>query len=166
MSDISELIRLVQIENVRVVEATLQTSIRPDDDVGQLEARIGRNARVLQLPDDGLFIIRVDFTFDAHREVEKKEKGTPAIEVSVGFELAYRIPTNMSAPAASLAEFANVNGIFNAWPYFREFVHASLARMGHPPFILPVYRLAPPKKAAPGEKQETRERSKRLAKTH
>lgn len=173
MSDISELIGLVQIENVRVVEASLRTSIRPSDEPGQLEAKVGRNARLVQFPEDGAFIIRVDFTFNAHREDDKerddkkqKTSANAAIAVAVSFEVTYRIPSNVSAPEDALNEFAQLNGIFNTWPYFREFVHAALARMGLPPFILPVYRLAPPKRAAAKDKRESKERSKPLAKTH
>jgi hypothetical protein len=172
MSDIEELIRLVQIENIRVVEANLRTSIRPSDDPESLEADVRRNARVVQLPDDGVFIIRVDFAFSAHRmsepdQEEKKSKtlDAAAIAVSVSFELNYRIPANASAPEDTLNEFAQINGIFNAWPYFREFVHAALARMGLPPFILPVYRLGGPKKAETKVKREGKKRSK-TARTH
>lgn len=162
--DISELISLVQIENVRVVDASARTSIRPSEDPAVLEAKVGRDARVAQLPEDGVFIIRVDFTFSAHREDDRKPKTLPnaAIAVSVSFELTYRIPANMSAPEETLNEFGTENGIFNAWPYFREFVHASLARMGLPPFILPVYRLAQPKKTETKDKRESRDRAKAL----
>jgi hypothetical protein len=172
MTDIAELIRLVQIENVRVVEANLRTSIRPSDDPEALEADVRRNARVVQLPDDGVFIVRVDFAFTAHRESEtdqedrkSKTLATAAIAVTVSFEVNYRIPANASAPEDALKEFAQINGIFNAWPYFREFVHAALARMGLPPFILPVYRLGMPKTEAKG-KRERKERPKTAARTH
>lgn len=40
--------------------------------------------------------------------------------------------------------FANINAVFNAWPFFRELVHSTLGRMGLQPISLPVYRIAPP----------------------
>jgi hypothetical protein len=173
MSDIGELIRLVQIENIRAVEANLRTSIRPSDDPEELEAGVRRRARVVQLPDDGVFIIRVDFAFTAHRMSEKEREDKKSktsdgatIAVAVSFEVNYRIPSNASASEETLNEFAEINGIFNAWPYFREFVHAALARMGLPPFILPVYRLGSPKKSEARGKRETKERTKSPAKTH
>lgn len=173
MSDITELIRLVQIENIRVVEADLRTSIRPSDEPDELEADISRNAKVVQLPDDGVFIIRVDCAFTAHRmsekdSTEKKSKAAAGavIAVAVSFEATYRVPATVSAPEDVLNEFAEINGIFNAWPYFREFVHAALARMGLPPFILPVYRLTSPRQPEGKSKRETKERPKTTAKTH
>lgn len=173
MSDLAELIRLVQIENIRVVEAELRTSIRPSDEPDELEADIGRNAKVVQLPDDGVFIIRVDCAFTAHRmsdkdSTDKKSKaGAGAvIAVAVSFEATYRVPATVSAPEGVLTEFAEINGIFNAWPYFREFVHAALARMGLPPFILPVYRLNSARKPESKGRRETKKRHKTAAKTH
>lgn len=38
--------------------------------------------------------------------------------------------------------FSTLNGTYNAWPYFREIVQSTIARMGLPPLTLPVYRVA------------------------
>ena len=42
--------------------------------------------------------------------------------------------------------FATRNAPFNAWPFFREFLHSMATRMGHPGLLLPLFRLplAPP----------------------
>ena len=41
-----------------------------------------------------------------------------------------------------LHAFSATNGVFNAWPYWREFVQNTTARMGLPtPVIVPVFRL-------------------------
>jgi hypothetical protein len=84
----------------------------------------------------------------------------------VSFDATYRIPATVSAPEDVLNEFAEINGIFNAWPDFREFVHAALARMGLPTFILPVYRLTAPKRSESKGNREAKERHKTTAKTH
>jgi hypothetical protein len=34
--------------------------------------------------------------------------------------------------------FGLVNGVYNAWPYLREYVRSSLGRLGLPPFDLPL----------------------------
>lgn len=36
--------------------------------------------------------------------------------------------------------FGRVNGIYNAWPYLREYVQSSLIRLGLPSFELPLLR--------------------------
>lgn len=153
MADISQLIQVVQIEQVRAVSASMRTSVRSVDEAGTIQGKISHRAHVVQAPQEGLFIVRIDFVFGAHPAKEQKPKDTTTaiVAVNVSFELTYRIPENMSTSEEQLEEFARVNGVFNAWPYFREFVHASLARMGLPPLIIPVYRLPKSKRPASGK---------------
>jgi hypothetical protein len=49
-----------------------------------------------------------------------------------------------------LQAFAETNALFNAWPFFREIIHATMARMNLPPIALPLFRLTPrPREEAP-----------------
>jgi preprotein translocase subunit SecB len=36
--------------------------------------------------------------------------------------------------------FVQVNLPVNTWPYFREFVHSTVSRMGLPPVVLPLVK--------------------------
>ncbi len=47
-----------------------------------------------------------------------------------------------SANQDELEAFGRVNGVYNAWPYLREYVQSSLVRLGLPPFDLPLLRVA------------------------
>jgi len=38
--------------------------------------------------------------------------------------------------------FGKVNGIYNAWPYLREYVQSCLSRLALPPYELPLLRVA------------------------
>lgn len=145
-ADMAQLISHVQIEGVRTVEASMRTSITSPVELDPVDAKIGYTARVTQVPSDGRFTVKIDCAFEVHRGNEDKPRDTATADVAVhvSFELTYRIPAEMTADEDQLAAFARLNGVFNAWPYFREFVHASLARMGLPPFLLPVYRLSSP----------------------
>ncbi len=53
-------------------------------------------------------------------------------------------PLPLEERDAYLSAFANINAVFNVWPYFRELVQSTVARMGVPPLVLSVYRIAPP----------------------
>ena len=70
--------------------------------------------------------------------------------------MSYRLPADESFASEELAAFGKINGVFNAWPYWRELVHASLARMDMPTLTVPVFRLPPPDNAkdAPEEDNE------------
>ena len=61
-----------------------------------------------------------------------------AVSIQAEFEVKYSSAQRMSDQL--FAEFQRRNLPLNTWPYFREFVHAALARAGWPVFVLPVYR--------------------------
>jgi hypothetical protein len=61
----------------------------------------------------------------------------PELIVEATFRLQYKLgdsPYNEK----HLDAFSKVNGIFNAWPYWREFVQSTVSRMGLPTLVLPV----------------------------
>jgi hypothetical protein len=72
--DISQLIRVVQIENVRASRAMMRTSISSLDEFGVIEGKIGQSAHVVQKAENGKFTIRIDFSFGAHAEDDKEAK--------------------------------------------------------------------------------------------
>ena len=49
----------------------------------------------------------------------------------------------VAATREDLEAFCAMNGVFNAWPYAREFVQSSMARMNLPALVLPVMRYVP-----------------------
>lgn len=67
-----------------------------------------------------------------------------AAEMFAAYELTYELPEDSDVPDDALDAFAETNGVFNAWPYFREFAQSSAARMGLPPVLVPLFRLSPP----------------------
>ncbi|HET7463315.1 MAG TPA: hypothetical protein VFJ82_18820 [Longimicrobium sp.] len=64
------------------------------------------------------------------------ETGT-AVSIEAEFEVKYSSAQRMSDQL--FTEFQRRNLPLNTWPYFREFVHAALARTGWPVFVLPAY---------------------------
>ena len=80
---------------------------------------------------------------------------------AVSFVLSYQllIPPPPDSLRANLFDgFASINGVYNAWPYIREAIQNTTARMCLPPLTLPVYRVpkakkqSPPRVAGPDEK--------------
>lgn len=149
MTDISALVAAVKIGGIRLVESTLQTDIAapPQADV---EAEIGHKSSVLQRPDkDGSFLIRTDFKFSI-----KQDDGKTPVTIKAGFELNYSLPANLKSTPTELEEFGRSNAIFNAWPYWREYLQSTLVRMGLPAFTLPVYRIQARKKGSQSLKKK------------
>lgn len=59
----------------------------------------------------------------------------PLVRMDVTLLLEYVSENEISE--AFLAEFTERNVDLHSWPYFREFIHESMQRMGLPPLILP-----------------------------
>lgn len=57
------------------------------------------------------------------------------------FRLTYSIDDPDSIADADLNQFAHWNALFNAWPYWREYLTSTLNRSGLPRLILPVMRM-------------------------
>ncbi len=82
----------------------------------------------------------VAFSLEVHSQGDDEDLQA---EVRGTFGLSYKIPTGESFSSEELTAFAGINAVFNAWPYWRELVQASLARMSMPTLTVPVFRLSP-----------------------
>ena len=67
---------------------------------------------------------------------DKKAKGAKA-KISVTFRVVYSSKIPISDELFEI--FKGRNLPLNTWPYFREFVHNAIIRMGWPSFIAPTY---------------------------
>ena len=140
MVDLSRIVSVVQIEGVRLREASCRSAARPSEIAPRLVARPSWDVSVTKEPgDDGALLISADFRLEV-RTPDEDEEYLQA-EVRGVFELSYRIPDAERFSTHELEAFARINAVFNAWPYWRELVQASLTRMSLPVFTVPVYRV-------------------------
>ena len=146
MIDLSRIISVVQIESVRLCEAHCRSAVHPSESADVINVKTSTEAAVVKEPgDDGSLRVETTFTMEV-RSASDEEK--LQAEIRGRFELSYKIPDNENFSSEELEAFGHVNAVFNAWPYWRELVQASLARMSMPPLTVPVFRLAPPDMAA------------------
>jgi hypothetical protein len=61
------------------------------------------------------------------------------IDIRATFRLVYRLAG--TATAADAKAFAGVNAVYNAWPYWRELVQNSAARMSLAPPTVPLLKI-------------------------
>ena len=62
-------------------------------------------------------------------------------EVGAVFDLAYHVPKDEVFSSEEVEGFGQLNAVFNAWPYWREYVQTSLSRMAMPGLTVPLYRM-------------------------
>ena len=142
MVDLSRIVSVVEIESVRLRAARCRSLVRPSEIAEAISVKPSQDAVVVKEPgEDGSLWIEVAFTLEIRSGIADDDLQA---EVCGTFELSYRIPDDEGFSSEELATFGQINAVFNAWPYWRELVQASLARMSLPALTVPVFRLPAP----------------------
>ncbi len=125
---------------MRLLELHAKTSVSLDEITDTMRPRYRHWANVPAGAKDGVFKVRanLELVLSAEKEVSKK---TADLLVKVQYELEYHLPSDFRVTRPELNAFAKVNGVYNAWPYFRELVQSMTLRMDLPPIVLPVFRV-------------------------
>jgi len=95
-------------------------------------------------PESGGFVVSATFraefwSNEDEREAAGDEDAVPDVGVFAVFELSYSLSSTDGLTYADLQVFARLNSVFNVWPYWRELVHSTTARMGIVnPLVVPV----------------------------
>jgi hypothetical protein len=76
--------------------------------------------------------------------VVKRHEGSPEellVRIEARFAVTYIISSQENLSEENYEAFGQRNAVYNAWPYWREFVQSTTVRMGLPALTLPVYRV-------------------------
>jgi hypothetical protein len=95
--------------------------------------------------DEKVFKLQVATRLVLNAFPEGSESENSFMEIEARFLLTYSIDSLEDLTKEHFDAFGEYNGIFNVWPYWREFVQSSTVRMGLPPLTVPVYRISPQK---------------------
>jgi hypothetical protein len=126
----------VQIRNVRCVDlrATCDLQGKP----GPLAVEYVAEASATADAEGARILVYAVFGMQAGPE---NVPGSVLVQVKAKLELAYDCQRVEDFNSGTLKSFAQLNGIYNAWPYWREIVQSLVARMGLPPLVVPVFRI-------------------------
>ena len=140
----------VQIKDVRLQNSFFQLDkMVRDEDLGYY--RTGYFAEVKAMHQEQL-VIAVGFQLVLRPpEQEPAALATATsldsqpLKASALFHIDYSVRWGDSKPHPSdLQTFAEVNAVFNSWPYWRQLVHSTLPSMGVHKLVIPVFRLPLP----------------------
>jgi preprotein translocase subunit SecB len=142
------LISAVQLQRIRLVEVSAKRKRTASLDQN-LSVDIAQTASVAEFTKAGNFevLARIEVKVSSDRRTSSNRKRLPkaqSVEISsltAEFELTYKVPKGLEITAEVLHEFANVNAIYNVWPYWREVVQDLTSRMDMPTLTLPVFRI-------------------------
>lgn len=149
---IQAIIRDAEIRGIRLTEASISSRIRttaevPDDAV----ADISRNATLSGPMEQGNLYVLAEMAVHIVPD-GGTGKDDPFVGVRAVYELHYLLPAEAELLPADLQLFAELNGTYNAYPYFREFVQSAFCRLNLPAFTLPLLKASD---LAPVEKTST-----------
>lgn len=133
--------RQVQIENVVLRRADVEAHFDPNclpPEISLTQEFRSAYERTRSDSSQDLRVI-IDFKFEA-RKVLEGELGETVADLSATFHLLYTLPSDFEAEERCFEHFAAVNGVYNAWPYWRELVQTSASRIGLPGVVIPVFR--------------------------
>ena len=82
-------------------------------------------------------VVTVSFMVRANA-ADAPESPEAAFHVEAVFYLEYKINSFDGISDQHVQAFGKMNGVYNAWPYWREYVQSTTVRMGFPPLTLPV----------------------------
>ncbi len=102
---------------------------------GQLDFNV--TARGIQLPDVPGFLVEATITMTGE-DAETKER---RFSVEATHRLVYSYPEGVEPTLEQLQSFAERNGVFNAWSYWREILDSTLRRMNLTVPMLPMHRV-------------------------
>lgn len=131
----------LDLVSVRLAGADIRAASTPER--RQLLPAVEQSARFTH--QDEHVVVTHELTFAGSYE----DDDDPAVFIRAEFEVRYSTAERMTP--GIFAEFRRRNLPLNTWPYFREFVHAVLARTGWPVFVLPVYKAVGAPLSASGE---------------
>jgi hypothetical protein len=125
----------VQIGNVILAE----TVARRQPVCKGLPADLALHVNVTTETNENDLLIQVlpRFSLVGHGGAENSEE---VLRIEAVFVVQYRVPTFHGITKENINAFGEMNGVYNVWPYWREFVQSMTVRMGLPPLTVPVFR--------------------------
>lgn len=128
-------------ERVEIMEITLAESVTKRGAVrDSLSAKLTMgvvNVETQVDKDNKVVCVRPHFVVSAKYDDANDDE---LLRIEAQFVLRYRVPSLDGLRKANIDAFGEMNGLYNAWPYWREFVQSTTVRMGLPPLTIPVYR--------------------------
>lgn len=131
--------RDVQLQNVSLASTSTESNLDPLDIPDAFELSVGyRTAH--RLPEGHPNHLYVLAGLRVEAGPQNDETSEPYLVLEVEFELVYALKNAGDYPADAIEYFSELNGPYNAWPYFREFLQSISTRVGLGGIVLPVFR--------------------------
>jgi preprotein translocase subunit SecB len=140
MSAVGRVARRVDLQSIRLTGLSVEAPVTASRGAA-LEPHFSRACKAMPL-EKGMLEVACAYDF-------KIRSGDEQVAViNATYKLIYQLSGDEPVAESDAAQFANANGAYHSWPFLRELLFGLTARMGYPPFTLPVLLFAQPKPAA------------------
>jgi hypothetical protein len=131
--------RFVQIAEIRFIDCRCTYGTVAEPSVDAVEVNV-RGQEVVVEENTLRSAMTAEFRAPSpfsDNDAEKQKRVHVGARIEVKYELS---PDRDQGSDEAINTFARVNGVQTVWPYFREYLHSSLARLGLPSFDLPLLK--------------------------
>lgn len=158
MEAVARVARAVDLRDIHLLRAAV-SRLGPEPVQGRLVLDFDCSTRLLETAEaDNLLPVACDFSLTARKEEEPRRE---VMRVEATFLVSYDVAHPQDISPEDVHHFARINPLYNAWSYWREFVHSMTTRMGLPPLLVPLLKIGPRKAPAPSPAEEKKRRLRR-----
>ncbi len=133
----------VQIKNVLIIESRTKRGEDERFTAGGFGLKYHQTVEKVDADQDTLQI-SVRLTFSVVTTMDGEPEPDPTLLIDATLVLVYSLDSLDGLEDQNFQAFALTNGVYNAWPYWREFVQSATVRMGLPALVPPVFRFSRP----------------------
>ncbi len=126
----------VQLKDVRLIE--FGCNQKQGASRGKKAYNMDYSTEAAVNKESGHVLVIAKFHFEAFGEGQPQKN---VLKANATFALTYTIENFEGLTDKGFKQFADLNGIYNAWPYWREFMQNTISRLGLPPLVIPVFRI-------------------------
>jgi hypothetical protein len=155
----------VNLASVTLCSTDLDSRLDPLHPPAELQLEHGYRARYELRPSAPEHVyVFVDFKFEAAPGQDPEEPAPqPTLWLAATYLAIYELPSADERDQTALQYFAQLNGTYNIWPYWRELVQTVTGRVGLASYVVPVLRLQPTEVSEEGAKPAATSARKRQA---
>jgi hypothetical protein len=136
----AEVVKSAEIQSVRVVQAACRTMLMGDAPLAHLHNHV--DVKVSGDAETRQCTVTFDCSLRGSHEPIALDIPVQTLPFFIGatFRIVYALNVETLPPSELLTAFALRTGIYNVWPYWREFVQSMTTRMGLPALTIPLVR--------------------------
>jgi hypothetical protein len=129
----------VQLRSIVLKSAHVESSIASDGPPEQISVSQQHRCTFEEKRHDEEREIHVTAEFRFVASQDGSGESSDVVKLDAAFVLIYSLPDDAKFDDRCAKYFAELNGAYNAWPYWRELVQTATGRVGLGGIMVPVY---------------------------